>query len=65
MKSCPRCHRQTLHDEKDLNCLSHRDSRTFICEACGDEETAIDRHELPETVNELAFYRYLKELWEH
>lgn len=42
MKECPRCHKMTLHDEEIMNALSHRDSKTYICSLCGDEESFID-----------------------
>lgn len=64
MKTCPRCHRQTNLDDNSHNFLSHRDSKTNICFNCFDEEIAIDKNEIPATVNELAFLRYLKVKWE-
>ena len=42
MKECPRCHRNTLHDDDILNALSHRDKKTYICNGCGDTEALID-----------------------
>ena len=42
MKKCPRCHRNTLYEEGALNSLSRRDSKTYICSACGRQEAHID-----------------------
>lgn len=42
MKECPRCHEMTLEDEEVLNALSRRDSNTYICRSCGNEESFID-----------------------
>ncbi len=46
MKTCPRCHQKTLEDDEQLNSLSHRDNKTYICNPCGDEESLIDLGEL-------------------
>lgn len=46
MKRCPRCHRMTLHDEPALNSLSRRDSKTYICNDCGEVEALIDLGEM-------------------
>lgn len=46
MKTCPRCHCETLEDEQALNCLSKlkvgsSPANIYICQACGDEEDEI------------------------
>lgn len=42
MKECPRCHSMTLEDEQELNALSRRDNKTYICTSCGEVEALID-----------------------
>lgn len=42
MKECPRCHMERLDDDEVMNCLSHRDDKTYICNPCGEQESMID-----------------------
>lgn len=42
MKKCPRCKRFTLNPTRAMNSLSRRDGKTYICNACGDDEAMID-----------------------
>jgi len=42
MEYCPRCKRKTLNPDKAMNSLSRRDSETYICNACGEDESEID-----------------------
>lgn len=60
MKECPRCHRLTLCNEQDLNCLSRRDSATYICEACCTDEAMIDLFNKEPGPVEVKFLAFLK-----
>ena len=60
MKHCPRCHLPKLEDDENLNALSHRDNKTFICFECGDDESFIDAGLQVPDENELAFVRMLR-----
>jgi len=54
---CPRCKEFKLHPEQVMNKLSHRDNKTYICNACGDEEALIDCGVYGETQNEKEFVK--------
>ena len=57
MKRCPRCKRMTLLDDEDLNSLSRRDNKTYICNTCGDHEAMIDIGALEPSEIEIEFAR--------
>ena len=57
MKTCPRCHKETMRDEEVLNSLSRRDGRTYICSDCGIEEALIDLGEREPDERELEFVK--------
>ena len=38
MKICPRCHRETLHDEDVMNSISHIGDNVKICSECGKQQ---------------------------
>jgi len=63
MKTCPRCHEETLEDEQALNSLSRRGNlrfQVYICNPCGDEEALIDSGNMAPTENEIEFEAKLK-----
>ncbi len=59
MKTCPRCHKETLEDEQALNSLSRR-GNVYICNPCGDEEALIDMGEMLPTKAEIEFAAQLQ-----
>ena len=54
---CPRCKEWKLHAEQALNSLSRRDDKTYICNACGDEEALIDLGSIDPTDIEKEFIK--------
>lgn len=59
MKTCPRCHKETLEDEQILNSLSRRGD-VYICNTCGDEEALIDSGQMSPTETDIEFTKQLQ-----
>ncbi len=41
-KECPRCGKNDMKDQIELNSISEEDAKTYICSACGSNETRMN-----------------------
>lgn len=55
MKKCPRCKRKVMKIPIQINALSRRDNKTYICSDCGAEEALIDAKILKSDEKEIKF----------
>ena len=60
MKKCPCCDKDCLNDDPVNNSLSHVDNKTYICNDCGQKESAIHLGGIPVDQIDIEIYERFK-----
>jgi len=62
MKTCPRCHKESLNDEDVMNSICHIGHNVYICNDCGKQHGLVGMNYCNDIVEIEMEKRFRKEL---